>query len=152
MTRRVRVAAPFALLGCVCVVAGGTVAAVTAPAPTEHSSWTAGYLVLVMGVAQVGLGCGLALVPERLPSVLVLGAQVVMWNVGNAAVVIGTLGSWIWLTDVGGGMLVATLVLSARATWNAGSLRWAWIAFRLFQAGVLDSVPIGLLLARHPPR
>jgi hypothetical protein len=48
-------------------------------------------------------------------------------------------------------MLVATLVLSARATWNAGSLRWAWISFRLFQAGLLVSVPIGLLLARRPP-
>jgi len=38
---------PFGIVGVVCVVAGGLVAAATAPAPTEHGGWAAAYLVLV---------------------------------------------------------------------------------------------------------
>lgn len=148
--RRVRAATPFVIFGSLCVVAGGMVAAFTARAPTEHSSWTAAYLVLVAGAAQVGLGCGGALVPARL-SVRALGAQLVLWNIGNAAVVVGTLGNWMWLIDVGGVLLVVALVLSASATRRAGARQWSWILFRLFQAVMVISVPIGLVLARRPP-
>ena len=38
---------PFGIAGVACIVAGGLVAAVTAPAATEHASWAAAYLVLV---------------------------------------------------------------------------------------------------------
>ena len=38
---------PFGIVGVVRVVAGGLVAAATAPAPTEHGGWAAAYLVLV---------------------------------------------------------------------------------------------------------
>jgi hypothetical protein len=126
------------------------VAAVTAPSPTELSSWTAAYLVLVAGVAQIGLGCGLAFVPGRLTSARMLGELLLMWNLGNSAVVAGTLANRVWVIDVGGVLLVATLVLSAWVTRNAGFRQWPWISFRFFQAALLVSVPIGLMLARRP--
>lgn len=148
---RVRLATPFVLVGSLCVVAGGMVAAVTARAPTEHSSWTAAYLVLVAGVAQVGLGGGMASVPGCLPSARMVGVQLAMWNGGNTAVVAGTLADCVWLIDVGGVLLVATLVLSALVTRNASFRNWWWISFRVFQAVLLVSVPIGLMLARRPP-
>src|SRR5664280_1572278 len=44
-------ALPFAAVGAACIVAGGLVAAVSAPAPSEHASWAAAYLVLVVGAA-----------------------------------------------------------------------------------------------------
>lgn len=52
---RLRPALPFAIVGTACVIAGGLVAAATAPAPSEHGSWAAAYLVLVAGMAQVAL-------------------------------------------------------------------------------------------------
>src|SRR5664280_2796146 len=61
-------ALPFAAVGAACIVAGGLVAAVSAPAPSEHASWAAAYLVLVVGVAQAALGVGQALLALRVPS------------------------------------------------------------------------------------
>ena len=56
--RRRAAAAPFVAIGVLCVIAGGLTAGVTAPAASERSSWASAYLVLVAGVAQVGLGLG----------------------------------------------------------------------------------------------
>jgi hypothetical protein len=127
------------------------VAAVTAPAPTEHSSWTAAYLVLVAGVAQIGLGGGLALVPRHVPPVRWLRAQLLLWNVGNAAVVVGTLGGWLPLTDVGGLMLVATLLAAGWVTRFPRIRRWQWVCLRGALVLLLVSVPVGLVLARTSP-
>ena len=58
------------------IIAGGIVAAVTDPAGWEHGSWTAAFLVLVAGVAQIGLALGqveLAAVPAT-PRVALLAS------------------------------------------------------------------------------
>lgn len=47
-------ALPFAVVGVTCVVAGGLVAAATAPAPSEHASWAAAYLVGLTSLVEVG--------------------------------------------------------------------------------------------------
>ena len=46
------VVGPFVLVGSVCIVAGGLVAAVSRPSGFELGSWLAAYLVLVGGVAE----------------------------------------------------------------------------------------------------
>jgi predicted acyltransferase len=73
-------ALPFATLGVACVVAGGFVAAVTAPAPSEHGSWTTGYLVLVAGVSQVALGVGQALLAPRASSRRIVAMEFSAWE------------------------------------------------------------------------
>src|SRR5579875_3107512 len=98
---------PFAAFGTACVIAGGLVAAATAPAPSGHGSWAAAYLVLVGGVAQVALGAGQALLAPRSPSRRLVAAEFAGWNAGNAAVLAGTLAGVTPLVDAGGALLVA---------------------------------------------
>jgi len=147
VTGRVSVAFPFLIIGTAHVIAGGMVAAVTARTATETASWAAAYLVLVAGVAQVMLGGGQAYVCDLLPGTRTLGAQLVMWNTGNAAVLVGVTETRGWLVNAGGVLLVATLALTARATRGSHVEPWALIAFRAFQVVLVASVPVGLLLA-----
>ncbi|MGH3322508.1 MAG: hypothetical protein ACRDN9_20500, partial [Streptosporangiaceae bacterium] len=131
------------------VVAGGLVAAATAPAPATHGSWAAVYLVLVAGVAQVALGVGQAvLAPTPAPSRLAAG-QLAAWNAGNAAVIAGTLLGVVAVVDAGGALLVVALALLVAAVRGAQAGRgWLLYAFRPFVVVLLVSIPVGLVLAR----
>lgn len=135
--------------GVCCIVAGGLVAAVTGPLGLEHGSWLAAYLVLVGGVAQYAMG--------RAPLHLTgsggdghLGwATVASWNLGNVAVMAGTLVRSPPLVDVGALALVIGLVLalrSARGPVVAGR-RVLHLAYRGLLVILLISIPIGILLA-----
>jgi hypothetical protein len=142
----------FAVIGTVWIVAGGLVAAVTAPTPTEHGTWAAGYLVLVCGVAQVCLGLGQSLSTGDTPGPVV-AVQLIGWNLGNAVVLAGTLTGRLALVDVGAALLVVTLVLLARslvpgrARHTAGR-RWLRYGYALLIFTLLLSIPVGLVLAR----
>lgn len=139
---------PFLVLGFVCVVAGGLVAAVTAPIPSEKGAWAAAYLVLVGGVAQLGLGLGQDLLAARPVTCRVGVAELLTWNVGNAAVLGGTLLDLPAITDAGGVLLVVTLGLAewqVRRTDRATPL--VRNGFRTLVAIVLVSIPVGLVLA-----
>ncbi|WP_200834572.1 hypothetical protein [Amycolatopsis alkalitolerans] len=137
-------------------MAGGLVAAVTAPAPSTHASWAAAYLVLVAGVAQIALGLGQAALASHPPSTRQVAAQVIGWNVGNAAVLAGTLTGVLPLVDLGGALLVIDLALLIHAV--RGGLRrstrvgrWALYGFRVLVLLLLVSIPIGLALTRIEP-
>lgn len=143
---------PFTAVGVACVLAGGLVAAATSPAPTEHTSWAAAYLVLVGGVAQVGLGLGQAMFTAR-TSTPVITLQTTGWNLGNAAVLTGTLlGDTAWV-DLGGALLLVTLGLLSRSLISTrvrevhGVGRWCLHGYRLLVLTLLVSIPVGLLLA-----
>lgn len=151
-----RRAVPAFLVGTASVVAGGLVAAVTAAAPSEHGAWLAAYLVLVSGVAQVALAAGQALLATRPPSARALAMELTAWNLGNLAVVAGTLAGLTLLVDVGGVLLVVALALLVGAVRGAdrdvGRLgRWARPVFQLLVLILLVSIPVGLWLAavRH---
>lgn len=147
---------PFTLIGVFCVIAGGLVAAVTAPAPTEHGTWAAAYLVLVGGVAQIGLGLGQAMFRARTPT-CVVAVQAIGWNVGNAAVLCGTVLGVTALVDAGGALLVIALVLlglgvsRARAGPASGGAKRYLYGYRLLILILIVSIPIGLVLARVRP-
>lgn len=147
--------APAMVLGVVCVVGGGMVAAVTAASPTEHGTWAAAYLVLVAGVAQIGLALGQSLLTAPSPPARTRLAELLLWNGGNAAVLTGTLTGSTWVVDVGGALLVVTLALVVLAVREHpvrdGGGRQALVrrAFELLVLVLLVSIPIGLLLARH---
>ncbi|MEO7069929.1 MAG: hypothetical protein ABI131_05480 [Nostocoides sp.] len=143
--------APGLLIGAAAIVAGGLVAAVTASAPTEHATWAAAYLVLVVGVGQVGLAIGQALLASTRPPPWTLLGELVAWNVGNAAVLAGTLTGETAVVDVGGGLLVVALAALIAATRGAGrGQRGARYAFRGLVLILLVSIPIGLWLAGRP--
>ena len=146
--------AAFTGIGVLCVLAGGLLVAATARAPSEHASWAGAYLVLVGGLAQAGLGIGQATFTAPRPSLAVLAAQLVGWNLGNAVVLVGTLLGVMPLVDLGGLLLVATLALVAHrlrsSKGSPGDLahRLGRQGFRLLILILLVSIPVGLVLVR----
>ncbi|MGV9295690.1 hypothetical protein [Amycolatopsis sp. NPDC003676] len=154
MTPRTAAAAPFAALGIGCAIAGGLASAVIAPHPTPHGAWAVAYLVLVDGIAQVGLGIGQALLAPNPPARRLVVAQVAAWNLGNAAVLGGTLSGVPPVADVGGAVLVvglALLILGGRGGSRDGRARWVRHGFQALVVLLLVSIPAGLVLARIGP-
>lgn len=143
---------PFVLMGSVGIVAGGLVAAVTGPTGFEPGSWSAAYLVLVAGVAQVVLGVGQAWLAEQVPPPSEVRAEAVAWNLSVAGVMAGTLASAPVVTTLGGLSLVVALVLFlAGVRRSAAAAGLALVLYRGLVAIVLVSTPVGLALAwvRH---
>lgn len=143
---------PFLVVGTLCIVAGGVVAAVTRPTGFVNGSWLAAYLVLVGGVAQIFLGLGQAWLAAEPPPVRAVIAELVAWNLAAAAVIAGTLLTVPVLTTLGGVCLVVALlafIVGVRGA--ARAPRWAYVVYRALTAIVLVSTPIGLAMAwiRH---
>lgn len=145
-----RAASVFFGLGSGFVVLGGLVAAVTGPLSLSLGSWLAAYLVLVCGAAQ----CAIGLVQQRLavrPShTRTFWTQVLCWNVGNAAVIAGTLTAVPAVVDVGGALVVVPLVLTILAVRNSPR-RLLSMGYSVVMGVLVISIPIGLTLAhlRH---
>lgn len=142
-------ALPFIALGAVSIIAGGLVAAVTAISPTRHATWAAAYLVLVVGVAQLGIGIGQALLAPKAPSSRLITAELLTWDIGNAGVIAGTLMNRVALVDLGGALLAISLVLFIfGARGHTGRNRWPLYLYRALITIVLVSIPIGLIISR----
>jgi len=140
---------PLLGVGAASVVAGGLAAAVTGPTDWSHGSWVAAFLVLVAGVTPIGIGVAQASLPITTPSAAFVAAQVVLWNVGCAAVVAGTLLSSPLTVAVGSGPLVAVLAMSVLALRGRprAPRSVVLVGYRLLVLVVLASVPIGIVLA-----
>ena len=124
------------------------VAGITAHAPTEHASWAAAYLVLVGGVATLGLAVGRGVLsPDRAPAGRLTG-ELAAWLTGNAAVVVGTLADTTWLVDAGGAVLVVALALVVLGVRGGRGPRWVRALFSALVVLLLVSIPVGLVLAR----
>lgn len=136
------------LLGVACIVVGGLVAAVSSPLHLATGPWAAAYLVLVCGCAQ----CLFVIARDRLAlrprSPREFAVQFGCWNVGNAAVLAGTLLAVPVVVDAGGLLLVITLAIELwRArTIGRGHPLLLW-AYRVVMVVLLVSIPIGLVLA-----
>lgn len=139
--------APSFVVGAASIVAGGLVAAVAATDPSESGIWASAYLVLVAGVAQVALGLGQVWLATSPPGRGAVLGQLALYNVGNAAVIGGTLADRTWLVDAGGVLLAIALGTYLWATRRSRGGR-VLLAYRLLIAGVLVSIPVGLVLAR----
>ncbi|MDN5761599.1 MAG: hypothetical protein L0H41_04710 [Microlunatus sp.] len=138
---------PFAGVGLAAVVAGGLIAAAIAHAPTQPLVWLVAYLVLVVGVAQAALGIGQHRLADHRLTTTQLWTEFVLYNLGNAAVIVGTLLDLPLLVDGGGVLLVVALVgflRGSRGRRTDGTLRWL---YRILIVLLLISVPVGLLLA-----
>jgi hypothetical protein len=143
---------PFLAIGSACTTAGGVVAAVARPTQFTVGPWLAAYLVLVGGVAQVGLGSGQALLAIEGPTPRRIRMEVLTWNAGLVAVIVGTLVPAVLVTTFGGVLTAAALAgfiggaRRARASTHA-----AWWLYMGIACLVLVSTPVGLALAwlRH---
>lgn len=136
-------------LGATSVVVGGLVAAVTGPLVLSKGSWLAAYLVLVCGVPQYLMGR----VTAHWGVVRAGWLLLVSWNVGNAAVLAGTLLAVRWLVDAGGMFLLVPLIVVLRALLGRPlpgdvvkiSELWRWLLI-VFLFALVISIPIGLVL------
>ena len=140
-------------VGAVCVVCGGLVAAMTGPLKLAEGSWLAAYLVLVGGAAQYAIGRAPALLGARPMSARAGWTLLASWNLGNAAVIGGTLSSVPILVDTGAALLTVGLAIAWRTarspstTIQARGLRLAYWAYRSLLLVLLVSIPIGAALA-----
>lgn len=141
----------FAFVSCSAIVAGGLVAAITGPAGFVNGSWVAAYLVLVVGVGQLGLGVGQALLAADVPSGRRRGWQLVVYNLSSIAVVVGTLTDSVAIVVAGGAMLFIALMLFLAAVRRSGEHRRHLAIYRLLLATLAVSIPVGLSLSvlRH---
>lgn len=138
----------FALLGMVCVIAGGIVAAVTGPTDFANGSWLAAFLVLVGGVAQWALGLGQVWLAPTEPSRGLIHAELATWNAGTALVILGTLIDVPVVTTLGGVVTLASLALFLSGVQGAQARhRKVLMAFRVLLVIELVSVPIGLTMS-----
>lgn len=143
---------PFAIVGSASIVVGGLIAAVTRPTGFEEGPWVAAFLVLVGGVAQILAGVGQATLVAEAPPSRTLAIELVAWNIGCAATIVGTLLANPAITSLGGAALIASLAVFLSAvvgpSARPGLLRTAYVAVVGF---VVLSTPVGLALAwlRH---
>lgn len=139
------------VLGVICVVLGGLIAAVTGPLKLADGSWLAAYLVLVNGVAQYAMG-RMPLWLEAPPLTPLLSwTQLASWNVGSALVVAGTLTDLPILVGIGGALLMIGLGIAWRTVRSYAkpgrAARLAYRAYRCLLLMLLVSIPIGVALA-----
>lgn len=141
-----RPAGVFLVIGCCSVVAGGMVAAVTGPWNLDYGSWLAAYLVLVCGVAQCAIGVAQAWLTGLPITSALEWTQVSCWNLGNAAVIAGTLASVPVLVDAGGVLLALTFGIAALVFRRPAPRLIGWV-YRGVLAVLFVSIPIGIVLA-----
>ena len=143
---RLVAAMPFLVVAALATVAGGSVAAAMAHAPSQKLVWMVAYLVLVAGVAQAILGGGQALLADGLPSGRIRFAECLLFNVGNAGVIVGTVSSSLPLVWAGTLLFAAALVMFLLAT-RVASRGWLVYAYRMILLLVGAGAIIGLVMA-----
>ncbi|HZX71395.1 MAG TPA: hypothetical protein VFE77_11305 [Rhodanobacter sp.] len=136
----------FLLVSVSAIVGGGVVAAAMAHAPSRKLLWMVAYLVLVVGVTQAALGVGQALLAVREAAVSVRAVECVLFNLGNAGVIGGTMLSLWPLVLVGTLLFAAALAVFLHATRHA---RGGWLihAYRVLIVCIGGSAIVGLVLA-----
>ncbi|GAB2524053.1 hypothetical protein [Paramicrobacterium agarici] len=143
---------PFLWVGTIAIIVGGLIAAVTSPLNLEHGSWASAYIVLIVGVALIFFGVTQSLLTERVTG-RTAAIEISGWMLGSLAVLGGTLVETPWVVDVGGAILVLTLVVFALAVRTGTRTRATWPlwTFRFVLIVIVVSIPIGLVLShlRH---
>ncbi|ORW20696.1 hypothetical protein AWC18_11435 [Mycolicibacter nonchromogenicus] len=138
---------PFALAGATAIVVGGAIAAaIAAPAPTRHGVWAVAYLVLVLGAGQLVVGAGQALLPVTSPSRREATLSATAFNVSGAAIVLGVVTDHLTVFYAGSALLFAVLAWFLYRVRRSTRRGWAPLAYRLFLAALVVSIPIGMAI------
>jgi hypothetical protein len=120
---------------------------VTGPTGWERGSWVAAFLVLVAGVAQVGLGVGQSHLTSKPVSVRLGAVACVLWSSGCAVVIAGTLLSSPAAVSLGSAALVAVLAMATTSVRGRARRSHFAVAYLFLLVVLLVSVPIGIALA-----
>ena len=122
-------------------------AAAVAHRPTQRLVWMSAYLVLIVGVAQIVFGAGQAWLSEHAPSLGWVAGEWVVFNLGNAGVIAGTLAGSFGLVMAGTALFavgIALFLLGARGT------RGGWLlGYRVLLGLIFLSSLVGLALSLH---
>ena len=104
-------------------------------------------MVLVVGIAQVALGLGQWWLASNRVGTAILVGELVVFNLGNLGVILGTiLVSSIWV-DVGSALLVVALITFGWTVRSPARRGWAlWTYWELIVL-LLASVVVGLIFA-----
>lgn len=137
---------PLLVPGVAGVITGGLIAAGVAHAPTFATVWLAAYLVLVVGVAQLALALGQALLTSAAVSLARIRLESLLFNVGSAGVIAGTIGGGFPLVVFGTVLFVGALgafLLAVRGTTGGHAVH----TYRALIALLTISALVGLLLS-----
>lgn len=110
-------------------------------------SWVAAYLVLVVGVAQIGIGAGQALLPAAPPSARYRWWQFAGFNGANLAVIAGTLVGSVVVVAAGSALLMGALIGFALGVRSSRRWRWYLALYRTLVAVLVVSIPVGVVLS-----
>lgn len=143
---RGRAARPFVALGVAAIVGGGLAAAAVAPHPTSQLVWMSAYLVLVVGVVQIVFGAGQARLASVPPAAGFLTAEWLVFNLGNAAVIAGTLLGRFWIVFAGTLCFATGIALFLSGTRKTAGGGWV-LAYRVLLILIFVSSLVGLGLS-----
>lgn len=138
-------ARPFVVVALIAIVAGGLAAAATAHAPSRIIIWMAAYLVLVAGLAQLLLGVGQALLAADVPSRTWVALEFVLFNAGNAGVIVGALTDRFFIVAGGEVLFAIALGLFLFGT-RAATRRPSLTAYHGLIGVLLIGAVVGLVL------
>lgn len=147
----VGVLVPFAIVGTLAILAGGSIAAAARPAGWDQGSWAAAYLVLPAGLGTWVGGLALGFLPDRRAGTAAPEVRapwfLTAWVLGNTGVLVGNLLDLPLVLGLGALVLLGVLIASALVLRSVGS-SGPWLRAYLIGVVVLVvSVPIGLLLS-----
>lgn len=132
--------------GALAVIAGGATAAAIAYHPTRHLVWMVAYLVLVVGVMQGVLGAGQAWLAGRPPAGRTVWGQWLLFNLGNAGVIGGTLCNRTGVVAAGT-VLFAAAIAGFFAGASRSRLRGWGVAYRVLLGLVFLSACTGVVIS-----
>jgi hypothetical protein len=146
-SQRWRSSAPLLAAGGAAIIVGGLAAAVTGPTDWVHGSWVAAFLVLVGGVAQIGIAIAQVHLARAAPTEGFIAGESVLWNSSCLMIVTGTLLSAPVVVTIGSGLMVAALAMSMIAVRASHGSRLLVTSYRSLVVVLLTSIPIGTALA-----
>lgn len=141
-----RSSAPFVWLGGATIIAAGLIAAAVAHAPTQPMVWMVAYLVLVVGVVQCVLGEGQARLAASPPGAAAVWSQWLLFNIGSAGVIAGTLTHGFTLV-VAGSILFALAMAGFARGIRGGRRGIARVGYLLLVLAMLASSVVGMILS-----
>lgn len=136
---------PLLVPGVVAVIAGGLIAAGVAHAPTSATVWMAAYLVLVVGVAQLALAIGQALLAPPV-GIARIRLESLLFNIGSVGVIAGTIGGGFVMVVLGTVLFVSALgafLLAVRGATGGSAVH----AYRILITFLSISALVGLVLS-----
>ncbi len=143
--------APFLIIGTAGMIAGGFVAAVAGAVDWGHGAWTAAFVVLVVGVAQVILGLAQAVLAPVLLTGTKVALQCTLWNLGCAGVIAGTQISSPVVVAIGSILFLAALAMSELTVRShselSGTPATLLNVYRVLLVVLFISVFIGIILS-----